>query len=170
MKPTYDKDEYFLEEDGSKNHDKRPDGSNKLNDLGAVVPDGYDETNKLPKAMLGQFKNPKIMAKVQATHKRKREEAKKQREAAEAGFSGSLMSDPIVQTTLINQLTEWALDDDCTNQKWAVQKLIEMGMFNQPVEPVKVDVEHLSEDDAKNARDYLAGKAKEANKPKPTQH
>ena len=82
----------------------------------------------LPEHCLGQMKNPEIQAKAKATRMANAEKKRKQREVLETGFGKSKLSDPEVQATLLDQLTDLALGGD---QK-AMKMLIDMNAIKMP--------------------------------------
>ena len=82
----------------------------------------------LPEHCLGQMKNPEVQAKAVATRKANAEKRRKQREVLETGFGKSKLSDPEVQATLLDQLTDLALGGD---QK-AMKMLIDMNAIKMP--------------------------------------
>ena len=82
----------------------------------------------LPEHCLGQLKNPEIQAKAQATRAANAEKRRKQREVLETGFGKSKLSDPNVQATLLDMLTDLALSGDQKSMKM----LIEMNAIKMP--------------------------------------
>ena len=82
----------------------------------------------LPAHCLGQMKNPEIRAKAQATRAANAEKRRKQREVLETGFGKSKLSDPDVQATLLDMLTDLALSGDQKSMKM----LIDMNAIKMP--------------------------------------
>ena len=110
--------------------------------------------------MLGQFKNKAVQDKVKETKNRRRAEAAKKKEAVEAGFSGSHMSDPDVQAAILNDLVEMALDDSDINlKKWAIDMLVKQGAFKLQDEKQVADVKTIDEDSTKEAVKILKQKS-----------
>ena len=110
--------------------------------------------SNLPKECLGQFKNPEVRAKAQATIAKNRAEKKARKDAVKTGFEQSVAAEPAQQAALINRLWEWAIGDDNDLAKYAIKMLNDMGVTKQAVEKPVEDVKKEKRD-PKKVVDFL---------------
>ena len=110
--------------------------------------------SNLPPEMLGQWANPEVQAKAQATRLRNLAEKKAKKDAVKSGFERSMAAEPDQQAALIDKLWNWALGDDVNMAKFAMKQLNDMGVTKQAAErPEEVKAE--TKRDPKQAVDFL---------------
>ena len=122
--------------------------------------DGSPRSN-LPAHMLGQFKNPEVMAKAVEASRRTAAAKKQKRAVVEQAIGDSKLADPTNQAKLLDRLYEWALSDDIEIAMKAMKQLNDLKAITQVAEkPVEV-VEEKVEENAEEALEFLKKQSKQ---------
>ena len=122
--------------------------------------DGSPRSN-LPAHMLGQFKNPEVMAKAKEGAKKYYAEQKRKRAVVEQAFGDSKLADPANQAKLLDRLYEWALSDDIEIAMKAMKQLNDLKAITQVAERPTEVVEEKVEDNAEEAVEFLKKQSKQ---------